>query len=285
MTQKYIVQFSCGVPSAVAVMLAFREFGREVVKVMYCDTGSEHPDNERFMKDVENWLGFKTVILKSEKYTSVKDVIDSTRWIAGIGGARCTGELKRIPSEAAINYGRDQEIEILGYTIEEEARVANWIDNNRERKIYPILIKNQLSKTDCQGIIAAAGIRRPTMYDLGYQNNNCIGCVKGGGGYWNKIRRDFPSTFKERAAQERDIGACINKVQSSRKTSNGMFIWPEWVQGLTNYHKLNKKTGLEQWETGRIAMYLDEMPEDYGDYPSEQEVQCGIFLLNGSGIE
>lgn len=30
------------------------------------------------------------------------------------------------------------------------------------------------------------------MYDLGYANNNCIGCVKGGIGYWNKIRIDFP---------------------------------------------------------------------------------------------
>ena len=30
------------------------------------------------------------------------------------------------------------------------------------------------------------------MYDLGYPNNNCIGCIKGGMGYWNRIRKDFP---------------------------------------------------------------------------------------------
>jgi len=51
------------------------------------------------------------------------------------------------------------------------------------------------------------------MYDLGYSNNNCIGCVKGGMGYWNKIRIDFPQVFKERAELERLIGAsCINGV-------------------------------------------------------------------------
>lgn len=280
--QKYIVQFSCGVPSAVAVMLAFREFGKDNVRVMYCDTGSEHSDNVRFRSAVEDWLGFETEVLKSEEFEDVDDVILKTRWIAGIGGARCTGELKRRPAENMINYGRDQEIEILGYTVEEEDRVEKWIDNNRERKIYPILIQNRLSKTDCQGIIANAGIARPVMYDLGYQNNNCIGCVKGGGGYWNKIRRDFPEVFERRAAQEREIGACINKVESSRRSKNGMYIWPTWVSGLTNYNKMNKKTGLEQWETGRIAMYLDEMPEDYGDYPSEQEIQCGIFCLMAS---
>ncbi len=37
------------------------------------------------------------------------------------------------------------------------------------------------------------------MYDLGYPNNNCIGCVKGGMGYWNKIRKDFPEVFQKRA--------------------------------------------------------------------------------------
>lgn len=41
--------------------------------------------------------------------------------------------------------------------------------------------------------------------------NNCIGCVKGGMGYWNHIRVDFPDVFKSRAEMERAIGAsCIN---------------------------------------------------------------------------
>ena len=51
------------------------------------------------------------------------------------------------------------------------------------------------------------------MYDLGYPNNNCIGCVKGGMGYWNRIRRDFPEVFERMAGIEREIGhSCINGV-------------------------------------------------------------------------
>lgn len=49
------------------------------------------------------------------------------------------------------------------------------------------------------------------MYRLGYHNNNCIGCVKGGMGYWNKIRRDFPETFARMAAIERDVNATCLK--------------------------------------------------------------------------
>jgi hypothetical protein len=73
------------------------------------------------------------------------------------------------------------------------------------------LIERGLSKQDAHGILARAGIKRPKMYDLGYHNNNCIGCVKGGKGYWNKIRVDFPDIFAARVKMERDIGrSCIN---------------------------------------------------------------------------
>ena len=70
-----------------------------------------------------------------------------------------------------------------------------------------------LTKEDTHAILNRLGIRRPAMYDLGYQNNNCIGCVKGGMGYWNKIRKDFPEVFERRAKLEREIEhSCIKGV-------------------------------------------------------------------------
>jgi hypothetical protein len=75
------------------------------------------------------------------------------------------------------------------------------------------LIERQLTKEDCHGILRELGIKRPMMYELGYRNNNCIGCVKGGMGYWNKIRKDFPKVFQERKRLEREIGAsCIKGI-------------------------------------------------------------------------
>ena len=44
------------------------------------------------------------------------------------------------------------------------------------------------------GMLWKAGIKQPVMYSMGYNNNNCIGCVKGGMGYWNKIRKDVGAT-------------------------------------------------------------------------------------------
>jgi hypothetical protein len=52
-------------------------------------------------------------------------------------------------------------------------------------------------------MVERAGIKLPAMYLLGYDNANCIGCVKGGLGYFRAIREDFPVQF-ERLAQAED---------------------------------------------------------------------------------
>jgi len=78
--------------------------------------------------------------------------------------------------------------------------------------IFPLIDKG-ITKEVAHGILNKAGIKRPAMYDMRYPNNNCIGCVKGGKGYWNKIRTDFPDVFQLRANMERELGyTCIKGV-------------------------------------------------------------------------
>ena len=84
---------------------------------------------------------------------------------------------------------------------------------NPEGKFESPLFDAELSKPDCFSLLESNGLRLPEMYRLGYHNANCIGCVKGQAGYWNKIRVDFPDVFKARAELERAIGAsCRNGV-------------------------------------------------------------------------
>jgi hypothetical protein len=92
------------------------------------------------------------------------------------------------------------------------SRVQGIIDAMPDcEHLFP-LVEAGLEKEAVHKILKASGLRRPAMYDLGYHNNNCLGCVKGGIGYWNKIRVDFPEVFAARAALERKCGAaCIKK--------------------------------------------------------------------------
>ena len=66
-----------------------------------------------------------------------------------------------------------------------------------------------ITKADCLGLLHRSGIKLPVLYDLGYNHNNCIGCCKGGAGYWNKIRVDFPEQFNTMAQIEREIGFAV----------------------------------------------------------------------------
>ena len=100
---------------------------------------------------------------------------------------------------------------VWGFDSDESARAERLVGTMIEFKhIFP-LIERGLTKADAHGISANLGLKRPIMYDLGYNNNNCIGCVKGGMGYWNKIRVDFPDVFEQRAKLERVLGNKILK--------------------------------------------------------------------------
>jgi len=178
---------------------------------LYCHIDDQHPDTLRFVNDCEKVTGKKTEIMQS-KYKSVKNVIESFRFINSRYGAKCTEILKkRVRKEW--EYGKKDLNYVWGFDYDERSRADRILETMPEFKHTFPLIERMLTKEDCHGMIKQLGIKRPAMYDLGYRNNNCIGCVKGGMGYWNKIRIDFPEVFKERAAFERIIGhTCIKGV-------------------------------------------------------------------------
>jgi 3'-phosphoadenosine 5'-phosphosulfate sulfotransferase (PAPS reductase)/FAD synthetase len=213
-----LVWFSCGAASAVAAKLAVDKYPD--CEVLYCDTlAYEHPDNMRFLKDVEKWIGKEIKLLKSDKYTDIFDVFDKTGWLIGVSGARCTTELKK---NVRKQYERPGDLHIFGLTKDEAERIERFEDQNADIKVEWVL--ENTTKKDCYRIVQEAGIDLPMMYKLGYNNNNCIGCVKGQAGYWNKIRVDFPDAFDRMAKQERKMGVAINKSYAGDGKRKRIFL-------------------------------------------------------------
>jgi len=201
--------FSCGVTSAVAAKLAIEKY--EDVKLIYFEIGSAHSDNKRFMEECEEWYGQKVESIRSEKYVDQFEVIEKTRYINGPSGARCTTELKK-KLRQKVEKETEYEGQVFGFEFSKK-EINRAI---RFKEQYPTalplfpLIDAKLTKPNCHALLDKAGIEVPAMYKLGYQNNNCIGCVKGGMGYWNKIRKDFPENFKKMSALEEEIGrSCV----------------------------------------------------------------------------
>ena len=189
-----------------------------VDKWIYIDVADQHEDSRRFIRDCESSLDISIEILRSDKYKNVADVCRQHRMINSPWGAACTGMLKKAvrkqwESEQYANGVTDLTY-IWGYDVEEKHRAERIKESFPEFNHEFPLIDRGLTKEQVHGLFDKMfGFPRPKMYEMGYSNNNCIGCVKGGMGYWNKIRNDFPEVFQARAELEREIGhSCINGV-------------------------------------------------------------------------
>lgn len=203
----------CWISAGVSSFIAGYVIKDTIDEFIYTHIDNQHPDSLRFIKDCEKVLGKKITILQSN-YKSVDNVIKTFGFINGPYGAKCTEILKkRVRKEW--EYGKKDLTYVWGFDCSkrERARAERTLQSMPEFKHEFPLIERNLTKEDCHGLLRQLGIKRPEMYNLGYRNNNCIGCVKGGMGYWNKIRIDFPEVFKQRAEEERKVGhTCIKGI-------------------------------------------------------------------------
>ena len=208
-----VVMKVCWISAGVSSFIAGYVIKDTVDEFIYTHIDNQHPDSLRFIKDCEKVLGKKITILQSN-YKYVDNVIKTFGFINGPYGAKCTEILKkRVRKEW--EYGKKDLTYVWGFDCSkrERARAERTLQSMPKFKHEFPLIDRGISKEDCHGLLKQLGIKRPAMYDLGYRNNNCIGCVKGGKGYWNKIRIDFPEVFEARAKQEREVGhTCIKGV-------------------------------------------------------------------------
>lgn len=206
-----IAWFSGGVTSAVACKLALKQY--DDVKIVFIETGSHHPDLLRFKDDCEKWFNQKITVIQS-KYKNHFEVFEKTGVLSMPHYTPCTTLLKVRPRQEFESKHPEITHYIWGFEsgTKEENRAKKMCDRYPEyQHIFP-LIDNNLNKESCLALVEQAGIKIPEMYLKGYHNNNCIGCVRGGAGYWNKIRQDFPEHFKRMSEIERKIGHSVLKT-------------------------------------------------------------------------
>lgn len=247
---------SWGAASVIAARETLKMFSstHEVVLVN-CDTrSSEHPDNYRFAEDVQRWLRVPILFLKSEQYTDVDEVFSKTRYMSGFHGARCTTELKKMPRLA---FAHPEDIHVWGFTAEEWTRCRDFALKNPELHNLFLLAAKGITKEQCLNTISSAGIRLPRMYELGFDNNNCPGCVKAQSPwYWAMTRLHFPEVFARRCKQSRELKVRLVKVTS------------EVAKRLRN-----DVNPIGKGKDRRI--FLDELPEGEFKKGRGENISCG----------
>ena len=198
-----IAWWSGGADSAITCWLCLKWFGKECVRVVFIDTKNEDDDTYRFKADCEKWWGVEIETISSNKWDSIEDVWEHYLSLNVATGAICSTELKRIVREdfqVRNNFSHQG----FGFDAEEIDRAKQMRKNYPSTKpIFPV-INELLRKGEAIKILQKHGIEPPVSYKMGYSNNNCLktGCVKGGIGYWQKFRIDFPDRFYAMAMRE-----------------------------------------------------------------------------------
>ena len=211
---------------------------------VYCNTAKdEHVDNVRFRREVEAWTGIPVQVISGD-FESVDDVFEARKYMSGVSGAPCTAEMKKVPRHR-FQYAEDTHI--FGYTADETMprcknprrdRVRSFLNQNPELILAWPLVQVDIVKQDCLDILTDAGIELPMMYRLGFEHNNCLGCVKSKSArYWNKIRKYFPDVFAKRCEQSRRLGVRLVEYKG-------------------------------------VRIFLDELPED-ADEDLQEDLSCG----------
>lgn len=199
---RYVCQFSCGAASAIATKLTIAK--HHDVLIVNALVKEEHADNRRFLADCESWFGKQITILQNDRFSaSVIEVFRRKNFMKSRSGAPCTTELKR---KLLAKIEQPGDVLVFGFTAEEEGRFHDFQERNPYRPAIAPLIEMGLGKSDCLAMLERAGIELPMMYRLGYSNANCIGCVKGGEGYFRAIREDFPAEFELLCQVQEAIG-------------------------------------------------------------------------------
>lgn len=211
--RRIVCWFSCGTSSAIAAKLTLADaLPSDEIRIVRIHVPEEHADNLRFAADCEAWFGQPIITVASLEYDSCEDVWTRRGFMSGPHGAVCSIEMKK-----AVRWVLEQDwqpdIQVFGYDAGEADRAAEFRRANPDVSLVTPLIDRGLTKEDCHAIIDRVGIQLPITYRLGFNNANCLGCVRAQApSYWNRVRRHFPDVFASRATLSRALGCRLVKL-------------------------------------------------------------------------
>lgn len=205
MEQKHIVMFSGGAASSVVAKLVADKYPNDTI-LLHTPTGGEHPDADRFRKQVAEFIGLPITVHKANK--TLWELVESRKQIPNDSIPYCTSELKLVPQDRFLKLLEKENVEFiqyLGLGIDEWRRMQKvWVRNQQKgRKVEFPLLKARLTGADCKKIIRDEWkICLPQPYQF-LSHNNCIPCYKGGKAHWYKVWKQYPDQFKRAANAER----------------------------------------------------------------------------------
>jgi len=189
----YQISFSGGMGSAVSALIAY-EKGLDF-NLIFADTLIEDEDLYRFNDDIAKATGKEIIHLKDGR--TPWDVFQDKRWIGNSRTAHCSTELKTKPVMKWLDENAQPEDPlVLGMDWSEMDRIERAQKNWAPRPVVSLLNKYNIERPEYDLILNRYGIRKPRLYGMGYEHNNCGGfCCKAGLVQFERLYRTNPERY------------------------------------------------------------------------------------------
>lgn len=231
----YQISFSGGMGSAVSALVAL-EKGLDF-NLIFANTLIEDEDLYRFNADVAKACGKEITVVTDGR--TPWDVYIDKRWIGNTRTAHCSTELKTKPVRKWLNENANPDDPlVLGMDLFEMERIERAQKNWAPRPVVSLLAEYRVMRPDFEVILERHGIKRPRLYDQGYEHNNCGGfCCKAGLRQFERLYKNNPARFEyhekemERAMEE--IGPTAKPFLRKMKNGKTNYITlAEFREGL-----------------------------------------------------
>jgi 3'-phosphoadenosine 5'-phosphosulfate sulfotransferase (PAPS reductase)/FAD synthetase len=194
---KRIIAYSGGIASAYCISLV------KDAEVYFNDTKWEHDDLYRFNKDVEKHYGIN--IVNDSDGRSPEQVFNDEHMLGNNRAPICSRVLK---AQRLQRYAKPGDTIYFGIMPDELPRAA------RIRTIYTALgvntefpmLTNNTAKSDAFLYFERNHIKKPHLYNVGFEHNNCSGgCVRAGKKSWARLFHTDKVTYEKRSKVESDF--------------------------------------------------------------------------------
>jgi 3'-phosphoadenosine 5'-phosphosulfate sulfotransferase (PAPS reductase)/FAD synthetase len=211
---KHIVLFSGGASSSYTAYLVLKKVKRKDIVLLHTPTYSEHPEADRFRKDVSNFLNIPITVQADGR--DIWRLINDYKYIPSQFMPFCTQQFKINQSEKFFNSLKEKFIQYIGYGVDEWKRVQRTYTRNltKGRIVKFPVYESGLNDSEIKKIIQDDwGIKLPSVYKY-LKHNNCIPCFKAGKSEWKNFYLHYPEQYKKAIEAEKLTGYTVFKDMS-----------------------------------------------------------------------
>jgi 3'-phosphoadenosine 5'-phosphosulfate sulfotransferase (PAPS reductase)/FAD synthetase len=212
---RVIVTVSGGKASAWCADWVLRHYRPEDVVLYFNDTGWEHPDLWRFLKDLAKYLNHE-IVCDSDGRTPEDLCYDES----ALPNNRMPFCSKILKAKRLQRFYRDGDVLLFGIGQDEVQRAHRLVGvyqvvatkTGKACRLQFPLIHERVDKAQVNTFLRDAGLVEPLLYQLGFLHNNCSGgCVRAGKKHWKLLYEKLPEVYADRERVEREVRAHLDK--------------------------------------------------------------------------